>query len=147
MANVSVSKAKPAADDGFWHSMWQTGLYKPSQGRIARQATGWALFAIVVLFAWRAYYVFGTTQAVRYSLAAALVIVGGWFSYRIVNYPRFADFLIAVEAEMHKVSWPTWTELVRASLVVIITMFVLAMLLFGFDLVWGAIFQRIGILG
>ena len=33
--------------------------------------------------------------------------------------PAFADFLIAVEAEMNKVSWPTRTELFRGSMVVI----------------------------
>lgn len=30
-----------------------------------------------------------------------------WVSYRVVNMPVFADFLIATEAEMNKVSWTT----------------------------------------
>ncbi len=34
-------------------------------------------------------------------------MVGLWLCFRLVNMPRFADFLIAVEAEMNKVSWPT----------------------------------------
>jgi preprotein translocase subunit SecE len=58
-----------------------------------------------------------------------------------VNFPRFADFLIAVEAEMNKVSWPTRGELVRSSLVVLFTIFALAAVLFGFDAVWNAIFR------
>ena len=33
----------------------------------------------------------------------------------VVNLPVFADFLIAVEAEMNKVSWPTRGELFRGS--------------------------------
>ena len=36
--------------------------------------------------------------------------------------PAFADFLIAVEAEMNKVSWPTRHELIRASMVVMLVM-------------------------
>ena len=32
-----------------------------------------------------------------------------------MNMPRFADFLIAVEAEMNKVSWPSKAELIRSS--------------------------------
>jgi preprotein translocase subunit SecE len=63
-----------------------------------------------------------------------------------VNLPAFADFLIAVEAEMYKVSWPSWTELVRWSMVVIIMIFSIAFLLFGFDLVWTTIFQWIHVL-
>ena len=30
-----------------------------------------------------------------------------WFAYRLVNLSSFADFLIAVEVEMTKVSWPS----------------------------------------
>ena len=36
-----------------------------------------------------------------------LLAAGLWASYRLVNVPAVADFLIAVEAEMNKVSWPT----------------------------------------
>ena len=36
----------------------------------------------------------------------AVLAFGLWLGYRIVNVPQFADFLIAVEAEMNKVSWP-----------------------------------------
>ena len=47
--------------------------------------------------------------------------------------PSFADFLISVEAEMNKVSWPTRTELIRASIVVILMIFLLAAILFAYD--------------
>ena len=63
-------------------------------------------------------------------------------SYRVVNYPKFADFLIAVEAEMNKVSWPTRGELVRSSIVVIFVILVLAGLLYFYDLLWGFIFGK-----
>jgi preprotein translocase subunit SecE len=63
-----------------------------------------------------------------------------------VNVPGFADFLIAVEAEMNKVSWPTRTELYRSSVVVLVTIFVLAVVLFVFDFFWGWVFKILGIL-
>jgi len=63
-----------------------------------------------------------------------------------VNVPGFADFLIAVEAEMNKVSWPTRAELYRSSVVVLVTIFVLAMVLFVFDFFWGWVFKILGIL-
>ena len=59
-----------------------------------------------------------------------------WASYRLVNVPAFADFLIAVEAEMNKVSWPTRMELFRASMVVLIMMFALGFILAGYDIFW-----------
>jgi preprotein translocase subunit SecE len=59
-----------------------------------------------------------------------------WASYRLVNFPAFADFLIAVEAEMNKVSWPTRIELFRSSIVVLIMMFAFSIFLAGCDLLW-----------
>ena len=68
-----------------------------------------------------------------------VLVLGLWFSFRIVHLPRFADFLIAVEAEMNKVSWPSTTELIKSSLVVIIVIFLLTGILFGYDLLWRAV--------
>ena len=82
----------------------------------------------------------------QYVVPLVLLVVGFWVSYRVVNYARFADFLIAVEAEMNKVSWPSRTELVRSSLVVIFVIFALAIILFGYDLFWKFLFRNLGIL-
>ena len=49
-------------------------------------------------------------QAARiggYLICGLLLLLGLWIGYRLVNMPQFADFLIAVEAEMNKVSWPS----------------------------------------
>ena len=67
----------------------------------------------------------------RFLIPGLLLILGLWVSYRVVNLPAFADFLIAVEAEMNKVSWPTRAELFRASMVVLILIFALAFILTG----------------
>jgi preprotein translocase subunit SecE len=64
-------------------------------------------------------------------MAAAL-----WLCYRLVNVPRFADFLIAVEAEMAKVSWPSGDEVARSSAVIIFLIFALAGILAAYDLFW-----------
>ena len=76
-----------------------------------------------------------------------LLTLGLWFGYRVVNWPRFADFLIAVEAEMNKVTWPSKDELIRASIVVIFTIFFLATALFLFDVIWQYVFSTIGVTG
>jgi preprotein translocase subunit SecE len=61
--------------------------------------------------------------------------------------PRFADFLIAVEAEMNKVSWPTRIELVRSSIVVIFTIFGLMFVLYFFDIFWRLLLNAVGVFG
>jgi preprotein translocase SecE subunit len=78
-----------------------------------------------------------------YGLPALLLAGGVWVAYRLVNVPGFADFLIAVEAEVNKVSWPSRNELFRASVVVLITIFALAAVLALFDLFWRFVFTYV----
>jgi preprotein translocase subunit SecE len=82
----------------------------------------------------------------RYVVPVAVVFGGLWLAFRAVNIPRFADFLIAVEAEMNKVSWPSRSEMFRSAIVVIVTIFGLAFVLFGYDLIWQFGLHLIGVL-
>jgi preprotein translocase SecE subunit len=77
----------------------------------------------------------------RFLIPGILLVIGVWMSYRVVNVPAFADFLIAVEAEMNKVSWPTRGELFRASMVVLIEIFALAFILTAYDLFWNGLLR------
>jgi len=63
-----------------------------------------------------------------------------------VNYPVFAEFLISVEGEMNKVSWAGKQELYRATVVVLGTMFFLAVVLFAYDRIWMFVLSSIGVL-
>ena len=72
-----------------------------------------------------------------------VLVVGWWASFRIVNLPKFADFLISVEAEMNKVSWPDRGELWRASMVVIMVIFFLAALLYSYDIILKFIMSKL----
>ena len=123
-------------------------LYKWNQGRITRQVTFAALALIVGIGAWQLSQVITGLSSgesgggadlgvVRFLVPGALLAAGLWLCFRIVNIPRFAEFLIAVEAEMAKVSWPTGTEVFRSSAVVSFLIFALAFLLAAFDLFWG----------
>lgn len=118
--------------------MFNSSRYKRSQGRIARQTTFFAIWLAFFVAAWKMY---GTAQDEiwRYGVPTILVAVGAWIAFRIVNLPSFADFLISVEAEMNKVSWPGRAELWRASIVVIVVIFLLAAILFAYDLVLKAL--------
>ena len=128
---------------------FHTAVYKPNQGRIVRQITALTIWVIVALGCWRLYATLGSSlETGSYlipSIPLVLLAAGVWIGYRLVNWPRFADFLIAVEAEMNKVTWPSKDELIRASIVVIFTIFFLAMALFVFDVVWQTIFNALGV--
>ena len=52
----------------------------------------------------------------------------------------------AFEAEMDKVTWSDWGELKRSTAVVLITMVVLTLVLFLFDVFWQKIFTSTGVL-
>ncbi|HZZ28205.1 MAG TPA: preprotein translocase subunit SecE [Pirellulales bacterium] len=117
------------------HWLFQVGLYKRNQGRVIRQLTFAAVLLALVLAVWRLNNM-AHTSAMKYAVPFALLIVGGWVVYRLVNLPKFADFLIAVEAEMTKVSWPTRHQLIRSSIVVILTIIGFAVLLWFYDTFW-----------
>ncbi len=134
----------------FWSELLLTEVYKRNQGRMVRQVTCLAIWLGCFLGAWRFYETFLVDAnfgiglqgaALKWSIPSMVFLVGMWVGYRLVNWPRFADFLISVEAELNKVSWPAWPELYRASLVVIFTIAFLAILLFGYDLLWVTLFQ------
>jgi preprotein translocase subunit SecE len=165
------------------------GLYKRSQGRIARQVTFGVLAVAVTLGAWSLLesmtdkglpfldrILVSATRAeelkdlgwsadeianltnhrrgifeyvngiYRYTLPMLVFFGGVWMAFRVVNWPRFADFLIAVEAEMNKVSWPSRSEMFRSAMVVMITIFGLAAVLLAYDLFWQFGLRLIGVL-
>ena len=133
----------------FLQELLRVGVYKRSQGRITRQVTFAALAITVLLGLARLSSTLRTSGSgnvyIWYGIPAGLLLGGLWMCYRAVNFPVFADFLIAVEAEMNKVSWPGRTELYRASMVVLVSIIALGFILAAFDILWIWIFNLIGI--
>ena len=131
--------------------LFASGLYKRNQGKMVRQITAISIFLVAVVSAWRAHALFiaptvgDGNRVIGYLIALILGAVGCWIGFRLVNWPTFADFLISVEAELNKVSWPTQRELVRASIVVIFTILLLSAILFGYDALWKLLFGMMGI--
>ena len=143
-----MGKERAVSMGDFFKQLFQFGVYKGSQGKMTRQTTFAVLAIALFLGACRLFLTLKPKldgPGAGY-LIAGLVLAGGlWLSYRIVNYPAFADFLIAVEAEMNKVSWPTKDVLIRSSLVVIFVILAMAAMLFMFDLIWNTVFTWLGV--
>ncbi|TWT96634.1 preprotein translocase subunit SecE [Botrimarina colliarenosi] len=120
----------------YLQELFQLRLFKPKQGRNARQVTLIAIGVVLAVGAWSLkgwLEAEGASSGVALGAPLALLAVTGWAAFRLIQLPKFAEFLIAVEAEMGKVSWPTQSELFKASAVVIFVIFGLAGLLFMYD--------------
>ena len=137
---TTATTAKPAARDE------RGGLlkpHKPGQGFWTRLGTGIGA-GLVILFTVQFFYrrlptAAGLSRdewplyAIVGGLAVGLAILAWW----LINRPRHADFLINTDGEMKKVNWPTWRELIGSTKVVIGFMFIMAGLLFAYDIVFG----------
>ena len=141
------------ADDraGFFH------IYKPGQGYWTRMGTAGAATLIAILTAHFLYQnlpVWLRNMGVSDSAArptsiyiiAGLLIAFGVFVFWMMNKPTNADFLIATDSEMKKVNWTSKKELMGSTKVVILFMFLIAALLFVFDIVFGYLFYFLDVL-
>ena len=134
-------------------------IYKRGQGKYTRSVTfagGVAVSALIAYEVWKSlngsnmgfwkvstvpfglYLVYGIPLVVF----AAVVVV----AYLAVNRPRSADFMIATEGEMKKVSWSSRREIIGGTKVVITTTFILASMLWVVDLAFELCFEWGGVL-
>ena len=165
VATMSTSNPPPSsktkAASSFWESLFSTELHKRNQGRIVRQATFLVLATAVLIGGYRMYSttlsdmgkwtipLFANKQISFYPrlpIVGLVDLIGAWVIFRLVNYKPFADFLIAVETEMVKVSWPTWDYLYRATGVVFAVMVILGGFIYAVDYFWIVFFRAIGFL-
>ena len=120
-------------------------IYKVTQGRHTRTLT----FAGAMLIAISGAYVLSTKlydvpPYMQYGIPSLVVVLIGLLAFWMVNRPKSADFLIATEGEMKKVAWSGKKEVIGSTKVVIVTTLMIAMLLFGVDILFGALFRLIG---
>ena len=136
-----------------------TEIYKRSQGKYTRVLSFVGVMAIVVIGA----YVLGeslkawTTRKVgsdyvanyyvAYGVPTVIVLAAAVLMFWFVNRPASADFLIATEGEMKKVSWSSRREISGSTKVVIVTTLIMAGVLFGVDFMLAELFKWLGIMG
>lgn len=146
-AKARIGSRPPGILSRFLTNLGRTDLYKPMQGWNARLYTGLGLGLIAAFGAWQLYDGWKDEDFyLRVGVPLVVAAVFGWLIVRILQFPPFADFLIATEAEMNKVSWITRDDLIRATTVVLVTVLVLATFLYLVDFLWTLILQMIGVL-
>ncbi len=127
------------------------GIYKRGQGKYTRVLT---LVSVMIVGVIGAYVLslkfqgYAATSApyIRFGVPTAVVVLLGWLMFWLMNRPKTADFLIATEGEMKKVSWSSRKEVVGSTKVVIVTTFMMAGILFGVDMLFTFLFKWMGIL-
>ena len=132
----------------FLANLARVNLYKPLQGKQARLWTAVGL-GTTILFGVRELFLTldGTsTKANAYGITTLVALAFGWVTFRLLQFPPFVEFLIATEAEMNKVSWTSREDLKRATTVVLVTVALMAVYLFGVDYVWSNLLKLIGVL-
>jgi preprotein translocase subunit SecE len=132
----------------FLANFLRADRYKPNQGKLARlwTAIGLGLVLAAGLYTYQQRYLDDLAIIPRYAVPLAIAAAFAWIVWRIVEFPPFADFLIATEAEMNKVSWISREELRRATAVVLMTVLILSLFLFGVDWLWSFILKLLGVL-
>jgi preprotein translocase SecE subunit len=156
-------RAMVALDEQGWFT---STPYKKSQGQRVRRGT---ILGILVLAGCGIYTLLnhGTLNAakdwivvlpftsgryvpllpdMRFTVPLVLAALSLWLAYRVVNLPMFADFLIATEAELNKVSWTTRRRLIQDTAVVLVTVLLLTLFLFLVDQGWAWALTRVGVL-
>ena len=126
------------------------GIYKSGQGYWTRMGTAWGT-AIIVLSgcAW----LWGELSVIpdnaiywQGGSVAGIVVFFSILMYWLLNKPTIADFMIATEAEMKKVNWPSRREIIGSTWVVICGTALIALLLWLTDIVFVWIFTALHVL-
>jgi preprotein translocase SecE subunit len=119
-------------------------IYKRGQGKYTRLCSGFGAAIIAGLGCWRLYVKLEPISWWGLSRRAALWIatmvpVGlfvalGLLIFWLMNKATVADFMIAAEGEMKKVSWSSRREIAVSTFIVIVVVILVAMLLGVTDL-------------
>jgi len=125
--------------------------YKWGQGKDTRLWSGISLAVIAAIGCWRLYIKLegslDVTQATGLWISATvplgLFALIAAFLYWLINRPTVADFLIASEGELKKVSFSSRREIVVSTFVVIIVVFAMAFMLGAADFVFDLFFTNV----
>ena len=126
-------------------------IYKPGQGYWTRMLSAVGLGTLLLAgigWVWRELEVVQGENRIyiQAGVAVGLLVVLGALSYYLLNKPRVVDFMIATEAEMRKVNWPSRREVIGSTWVVVCGTLMMAVLLLVVDIFFVWFFTKIYVL-
>jgi len=120
-------------------------IYKQGQGKNSRLWTAIVLLVIVAVGCWRLHLKLQTQDNIWLEtlLPALICAVFAGTIYWLSNLPVIADFLIAAEGEIKKVSWSSRKEIVNSTMIVIFVVAIMASGIGLVDLVFQIFFRQV----
>ena len=122
------------------------GIYKRGQGKHTRLCSAGGTGLIAGLGCLQLYKKLQAADVglwVATMVPAGLFVVLGLLIFWLVNKASIADFMIAAEGEMKKVSWSSRKEIAVSTFVVVVVVIIMAVLLGTTDLSFRLIFDRL----
>ncbi|UCE48878.1 MAG: preprotein translocase subunit SecE [Phycisphaerales bacterium] len=125
-------------------------IYKRGQGKYTRLCSSFAIAIIAGLGCMRLFrrleaaswgFSNRTTMWIATMVPAGLFLLLAFLIYYLVNKPSIADFMIAAEGEMKKVSWSSKQEITVSTIIVIIVVLIMATLLGTTDFAFSLFFD------
>jgi len=125
-------------------------IYKRGQGRYTRL---WSAFGLWLVIALGCYQLYNLLEAgvpglsrrailwVATMVPAGLFVASGLLIFWLVNKPSVADFMIAAEGEIKKVSWSSRKEIAVSTFIVIVVVVLMAVLLGSTDFIFFHLFD------
>ena len=125
-------------------------IYKRGQGKYTRL---WSAFAVAIIAGLGCLRLYRRLEAAswgpsnRATLWIATMVPAGLFVilalviFWLVNKPSVADFMVAAEGEMKKVSWSSRQEITASTFIVIVVVIIMALLLGTTDISFSAFFS------
>lgn len=113
-------------------------IYKRGQGyytRLISALTAFAIIAIGSIVLWQKLLVVDNPW-IEVFVPAGVCAVFTLFVFWVVNHPKIADFMIAAEGEIKKVSWSSRSEIITSTMVVISVVILMSALLFLADVLF-----------
>ena len=121
-------------------------IYRKTQGRWTRLGTVVGAGILIVIGAWYTWSELPSgLRLFRAIIPLILMLACFYVLLRVVNSKRPADFMIATEGEMKKVSWSSKKEIIGSTKVVIVTLLIMGLVLFFVDLFFKILMKSIGV--
>ena len=121
-------------------------VYKRGQGKYTRLCSAFGVAIIVGLGCLELYKQLDATDLglwVKTMVPAVLFVAFCLLIFWLVNKPSLADFMVAAEGEMKKVSWSSRKEIAVSTFIVIMVVIIFAVLFFVTDLGFQLFFSEV----
>ncbi len=125
-------------------------IYKRGQGKYTRLCSA---FTVAIIAGLGCLQLYNQLEATSWGLSnraamwiatmvpTGLLVVFALLIFWLVNKQQVADFMIAAEGEMKKVSWSSKQEIAVSTFIVIVVVFIMAILLGAADLSFQTFFS------